>query len=294
MDEKQKLIMNIAQELFDERGFQYTSIDDIAKACKISKATFYKYFANKEVLVYDIIDYANNQLYEIIDSINSEYNLNGIEKLKKKIITSWEHIFSQTIFSVYITKNFSKNERENITDVRKKNKGKLFKEFRIGLIEAFGNDVKPFIWDLVFILDSLIHEFILLTRVNKKEVNPEVVGSYIVKILGFSVETLKDTSGLIDKSIFSFVEGIEDIEETKEGHLLEILNDTKELIEKSRLSLSRVKLLEGIEKLYIEIKEKRYDSLMVDAILALFEKEDSLKAQVILINNIISELKEEV
>ena len=41
-----------APELFEERGFERTTIDQIAAAAEISRRTFFRYFADKEELFF--------------------------------------------------------------------------------------------------------------------------------------------------------------------------------------------------------------------------------------------------
>ena len=44
-------IMAIAKKLFDQYGFQNTSVDQIVKTAEIAKGTFYYYFKSKEELL---------------------------------------------------------------------------------------------------------------------------------------------------------------------------------------------------------------------------------------------------
>lgn len=47
-------ILDAAETLFTEKGFENTSIDDVAKAAKLTKRTLYQYFLSKEDLFYAI------------------------------------------------------------------------------------------------------------------------------------------------------------------------------------------------------------------------------------------------
>jgi AcrR family transcriptional regulator len=56
--EKKKLetwrgIRTAALTLFGERGYEATTIEEIAEAANVSRATFFNYFPNKEALVFD-------------------------------------------------------------------------------------------------------------------------------------------------------------------------------------------------------------------------------------------------
>jgi AcrR family transcriptional regulator len=45
-------ILNAARDLFGERGFDGTTLDDICEATRISRRTFFRYFPSKEALVF--------------------------------------------------------------------------------------------------------------------------------------------------------------------------------------------------------------------------------------------------
>jgi AcrR family transcriptional regulator len=61
-------IVTSALQLFEERGFDHTTIDQIAQAAEISRRTFFRYFADKEELFFA----EDEQLLDVIrDSLDS-------------------------------------------------------------------------------------------------------------------------------------------------------------------------------------------------------------------------------
>ena len=60
--ERELEILNAAREVFSERGFEKTSIDDIAERVGIGKGTVYLHFASKEEILVAIMQRANEQL----------------------------------------------------------------------------------------------------------------------------------------------------------------------------------------------------------------------------------------
>ncbi|MFS0576000.1 TetR/AcrR family transcriptional regulator [Sporosarcina sp. 179-K 3D1 HS] len=59
MNERKRQVLMTAQRLFVEKGFQTTSIQDILDAAKISKGTFYNYFASKNECLMAILEQAH-------------------------------------------------------------------------------------------------------------------------------------------------------------------------------------------------------------------------------------------
>ena len=62
-------IVNAAKEVFSEKGFHYTKMEDIAARAKCGAGTLYNYFTSKEVLYITVIDESFNNLFTIINSI---------------------------------------------------------------------------------------------------------------------------------------------------------------------------------------------------------------------------------
>lgn len=75
IDKIKESIIRSAQELFRKYGYHKTSVNEIARKAKIAKATIYKYFDSKEVLLHTILmDYIRISVNEIIENTNEETN----------------------------------------------------------------------------------------------------------------------------------------------------------------------------------------------------------------------------
>ncbi len=55
-DKKRGHILNIAAKVFATDGFDRASMNDLAKACGISKANIYHYYSGKDAILFDILD----------------------------------------------------------------------------------------------------------------------------------------------------------------------------------------------------------------------------------------------
>lgn len=63
-DERRKLILNTAEELFCTRGFDDTSVNDVLEITNLSKGGFYHYFDSKDALLLAVCESHVAQSYE--------------------------------------------------------------------------------------------------------------------------------------------------------------------------------------------------------------------------------------
>jgi len=71
-EEKKKLIMEVALELFANDGYHSTSISKIAKKAQMSKGLMYNYFDSKEDLLSSIFDNIMNRIMDMLDPNHDE------------------------------------------------------------------------------------------------------------------------------------------------------------------------------------------------------------------------------
>jgi AcrR family transcriptional regulator len=70
-DKVKESIKRASRELFRKYGYKKTSVNEIAKKAKIAKATIYKYFDSKELVLHAILmDY----IQESVDDLLSKYS----------------------------------------------------------------------------------------------------------------------------------------------------------------------------------------------------------------------------
>lgn len=63
-----KELLNVFQKLSIQNGLNSTTLDDLAKALKISKKTIYKYYHSKDELVEKLVDRLIGEVTQIVDT----------------------------------------------------------------------------------------------------------------------------------------------------------------------------------------------------------------------------------
>lgn len=68
--DKQKAILEASYNLFTEKGYHETTIDDIAHAAKVGKGTIYNYFTDKEAILTFLMDSTMKNAIASLKQIN--------------------------------------------------------------------------------------------------------------------------------------------------------------------------------------------------------------------------------
>ncbi len=72
---KKQIITMVAQNIFSKHGLLKTTVDEIAKAARMGKASLYHYFQSKEEIFKEVVEQENRFLKEKIrDAVNREKN----------------------------------------------------------------------------------------------------------------------------------------------------------------------------------------------------------------------------
>lgn len=124
LNEKQIQILEVAETLFAEKGFDGTSIRDISKVAKINIAMVSYYFGSKEKLLESLILFKTSGLKEqLVDLI--EENLEPVEKVNKLITLYINRInCNRGIYRILHFELASKKrvlELQSFTDIKKAN-----------------------------------------------------------------------------------------------------------------------------------------------------------------------------
>lgn len=84
VEEKKAEIHQAAAQVFFDKGYEATTLSDIAKASKMGRSTIYQYFKNKEEIFYEFSISFFSELVQSLDKIITS-DLHATEKLKKML-----------------------------------------------------------------------------------------------------------------------------------------------------------------------------------------------------------------
>lgn len=83
--DKREHIVITAERLFGERGFDGTSVRDIAQAAGVNLAMISYYFGSKEKLLEAMIQLRSEYMYGILEELNKDQNLSPWDKMDRLV-----------------------------------------------------------------------------------------------------------------------------------------------------------------------------------------------------------------
>lgn len=145
--DKKEIIMNAALELFAEKGFEGTSIRDLANKADVNIAMVNYYFGSKDKLFEAMVEYRATFMRGKLDEIDSNPSLSEIEKVDAIIESYVGRLLSQPAFHRVLYQELLMGEREalhnSIVTIFSKNKHVLKSIIEKGIRKKVFNKVDP-------------------------------------------------------------------------------------------------------------------------------------------------------
>ena len=81
-EETVRKILDTAEQLFTEKGYESTSLQDIIVQTGLSKGAIYHHFTSKEDIFYSVCDRIGQRNAEVLARVRDDRTLNGLDKLR--------------------------------------------------------------------------------------------------------------------------------------------------------------------------------------------------------------------
>ncbi|GIO34486.1 MULTISPECIES: TetR/AcrR family transcriptional regulator [Paenibacillus] len=189
---KEKILQS-AIRLFAEKGYQATSIQDIADDCSIAKGSLYKHFSSKEELYISILEKRQEDMVDAVDRIR-------IMQLPKRE-TYLEEIAYQFDFYVkhgyYISRDHNELppvNNDKIESVLTRMRRSMFLYYQDMLIRHYGPAIDKWKWDATALLSGLIREYTFHLLFEGKPIGKKELALFIAERMDDLVEGLAKRS----------------------------------------------------------------------------------------------------
>ncbi|MED4953325.1 helix-turn-helix domain-containing protein [Paenibacillus macerans] len=190
---KEKILQS-AIRLFAEKGYQATSIQDIADDCSIAKGSLYKHFGSKEELYISILEKRQQDMIDAVDRIR--------KKQLPKRETYLEELDCQFDFYIehgyYISRDHNELppvNNDKIENVLSRMRKSMFLYYQDILTRQYGQAIEQWKWDAAAMLSGLIREYTFHLLFGYMPIDKKELALFIAERMDDLVEGLKKRSG---------------------------------------------------------------------------------------------------
>ena len=155
MNQRKRQVLDSALQLFIEKGFHETSIQDILDKALISKGTFYNYFSSKVECFISIMEQTRYEASLLRHEMLLNQDITDENLLLEQILVLMQINKKQNLVSLY----------ENIFQSNDKELRHLLERYRLLEIEwvsnrftdIFGEEVRPYSLELAILYFAMVH-----------------------------------------------------------------------------------------------------------------------------------------
>ncbi|MCU9614610.1 TetR/AcrR family transcriptional regulator [Caldibacillus lycopersici] len=201
MNDRKKHVIMMAHQLFIEKGFQATSIQDILDYSGISKGTFYNYFSSKNELLIALLKELYFEMEQAQNKLLVGQDASDLEIFIKQVEVQTELNRKNKLISLLEEVNFS-NDKEIIHFIRI-GQLKILKWLHSRFLDIFGKEKEPYILDCAIMFTGILHiNFKYYSAAHEKNINISKVVRYSVsRIVSIMEDVAKSKEQLFEPQL---------------------------------------------------------------------------------------------
>lgn len=288
MDKRTKILL-IAKERFSQYGYNNVSMQSIAEAGNISKASIYKLFVSKNELLRELIKYNLHKMIYQASSIDLKNNISDEEKFRSKILYEIESCKENKELSKMLMFISSANECKDIKEHIEFVRFKLINLNKNILLQYYGEEIENIVLDLTFMLLGIIGSFTQLIIDGTSTITCIEIVNEVKKILDAIIKDKKNRPALLTKENMNIKFNYSESENISREELIEkCLSDMEGILKNiPRSHKQKGELLSAFNHLNEEILKETKADYLVDALLGYLNQLDSLKPIVIKLKTLL-------
>ncbi len=279
LNPKKKNIIEAATRIFADKGYFSTSVQEIAEQCSISKASLYKLFSSKEELFIEVFEYHQNLMFQKASIYSFDTSLSSRDLLIKQFCTQIEDFLKRKDFIFMQLKDTPSSGNNNLKKVMKKMRSRILLWQKECLIQAYGEEIEPYIWDLTITLQGLMKEYITILTDENDHPDIKAISIFLVDRLDSLVHGFlaRKTQPLLNEDLlFRYLMITEPTTQTKTAEIINQLKVIDKYIQSRCPDERKENLLGSLSMLREELKMSQPRLFLIDALSSYFEKETEL------------------
>lgn len=204
MNERKRQVLFSAQQLFVEKGFLSTSVQDILNEAQISKGTFYNYFTSKNECLMAILDLGQEET-----TIRRQELLIGHDLSDKAILAEQISIRQQVNRDHNLLPIFEAifhSGDPDLSSFAKKNHVAELLWLSKRLVNVYGKSTIPYATDCAVLMLGMMHHMLQAqSTISAEDVDPIVLVKFIIRRMDVIIPTMIEAEDkLLEEGLFDF------------------------------------------------------------------------------------------
>lgn len=273
MNEKKKKIIVASIDLFANKGFYSTSIQEIAQKSNVSKGAFYLHFHSKDELLLEIFKFYYDLMHENIkNAINPQSSPK--ENFTRQVEVQFNEILKHKSFILTQFKEQAITLNKELYDFIRHKELETHKWYKESLVAIYGDEVGPYVIDIGIMFEGIKHSYFQVL-IHGQTIETPKLASYIVERLDDIVASLlskKKEPLLTQEKVLPFFSDINAPEEFAKKEVMGYLLEMQKVLTDTISEESTVNELQGvIDFLISEVKKQDSKKFVIQGMLANFK-----------------------
>ncbi len=202
MNKRKRQVLLDAQQLFQENGFNLTSVQDILNKSQISKGTFYNYFSSKNECLMAILDEAQNDASVRRQELLINHDVSDKKILAKQIAVRFQVSREYNLFPLFEA-SYHSGDRELRAYVKQNHLTEVY-WLSNRIVEVYGIEARPYAPDCAVMLLGFMHQLFRLRFNSSNEIGTSQLIDFTMRRLDSIILNMIDTKDfLLGESIFT-------------------------------------------------------------------------------------------
>lgn len=265
-------VLRAAAQLFQTRGINATTIQDITHAASIAKGAFYNYFQSKEQLILELVQHFCNDVLSKATPQAAAHPNTPLETLRETIAAELEVATDYQNFLHAVALDFPPNSSGPVPETIDHVHRQLHAWHKHILSDAFGTRIDPYLEDLVTLLEGAVNHYLMRIFWQDATPNLELVAAFITQSLNAVV--LAD-----DQLTPAFSSAWQDEAEspTDPESMVRDLEGLRTILQHSTEQTPGTREdIEAVDLLIDELQQPRPRAFLIDALLSHLASRDHL------------------
>lgn len=182
MNPKKQQILNAAYELFINKGYNSSSIQDILDEANVSKGTFYNYFGSKAECLMAIMDSIGSEIRQRRMAAAVGKQANDPEVLAEQLFIRIKLNLEKNLFSLYESIFYSQEPELKSFSIKQYSLEMEWISSRI--IDVFGKEAAPYALENAAFVHGYVQQLIHIWRLVSEDALPaDKLSSFVIRRL---------------------------------------------------------------------------------------------------------------